>query len=839
MECAKAQFINGTQSILDIHEVIRRGQQNDLKDLIRIGKVDKTWHEADTNRNLLHLAAISNQVDIINFLLGECRFNINAQDSDGNTALHLAVISGHAEATGAILSYKPNDALCNKDHDPPLHIAIKQGVQGIKIVSEFVVNPTVNLCVNGNHNYSTLQVIAETDNLKALELMHLESEFILEPKETTVEDRNGLTAFHIAAKAGSHNVLAFMLSLIKEQGSSEEINRRCKDSMTPLHYAVEHGHVECVRVLLEYGGDPTETHCQISPSIHLACFFGRADIVKLMVDKYGVSILQARDEDGRSTLHSCTTSVFGKKVIDFLVKNGVYINNIDSNGCTSLSSAIQYGSLHTVQEILNYGGDPLIKDKQGYTALHQAVLSERIEVFKKIVASDAVHAMASTADFQGYYPIHHALKLGYNEMVVELLAATPEVLYDPHGNNYFHFAASCSEEQILEYLLSMQFAQSLLNETNSSGCTPLHYAALNSNIRVLKKLLDHGAVVHRDHNGRTPFMYACFSGNLATLKASFYKAKMFQKDVDHDKNTALHLAVDGKNPEVITFCLDLGISVTLNREGDSFFDKILNCNDQELARAAVSHQRWEECMDTFSSQKPHPILRILNQMPKVYQVILNQCYKRCKLDPLHPDYSEELNFKCVDLTLYEQFKSKASRDQTELTDLEQVHTQELKEDDKTKMKEFAVIKKLIEHKQVSYMRHPIVVEFIKYKWSSVGILNQLVITGLPFLLALFFSIGAVSMQQDLNSLVLTNLTNQTFGYKNLRPASQGLFIANLLLALFSHFFFVVEAYAEGFNIIFFFRELITVWTRLVASSCIIILLLGLLMLFGMLLQLVC
>ena len=174
---------------------------------------------------------------------------------------------------------------------------------------------------------------------------------------------------------------------------------------------------------------------------------------------------------------------------------------IDSKGYTPLSSAIQFGSMHAVEEVLRQGGDPLIKDNLGYTALHRAVLSERVEIFKVIAASNTIHAMATSFDSQGYYPIHHALKLGLHEIVVTLLAITSEEFTDPDGNNYLHLAASSGDEQTLSHLLGMPFAQCMLNKANSLGSTPLHCAAMGPSANIVKTLLSHGVQVHKDKNG--------------------------------------------------------------------------------------------------------------------------------------------------------------------------------------------------------------------------------------------------------------------------------------------------------------------------------------------------
>ena len=56
------------------------------------------------------------------------------------------------------------------------------------------------------------------------------------------------------------------------------------------------------------------------------------------------------------------------------------------------------------------------------------------------------------------------------------------------------------------------------NERSSSGCTPLHFAALNNDSSTVKILLKHGAKIFENKEGETPLHWACQAGNLSTIK---------------------------------------------------------------------------------------------------------------------------------------------------------------------------------------------------------------------------------------------------------------------------------------------------------------------------------
>jgi len=73
-------------------------------------------HQADpaSGRTALHKAAFYNQVDMINYLLRDCKLNPNVQDLVGDTALHEAARFGHAQAVKALLAGNADVSLKNK-----------------------------------------------------------------------------------------------------------------------------------------------------------------------------------------------------------------------------------------------------------------------------------------------------------------------------------------------------------------------------------------------------------------------------------------------------------------------------------------------------------------------------------------------------------------------------------------------------------------------------------------------------------------------------------------------------------------------------------------------------
>ena len=823
--------------------MIQSGLLEDLKHSIQQCRINpKTWQETDSKSSLLHFAAASNQVDIIDYLAVECKVDVNSQDSAGNTPLHLAVINGHIEASRAILGHGADCSICNIDERTALHLAMdKTSQQSKELIMEFLKFPHVDLFARGKFNSTCLHSIAKASNIEALEAIHSvvlgrikeggESGFWV--SKLLLQDKNGLTAFHVAARVGTHEFLEYLLSKSADYNisSKELLARISSDGWSLLHYAVEGGHIESVRILLKYGGDPTAVCDYHPPPLHLACSNGKLSILKVMVDMCGKEVLQMCDQHGGTALHSSTFSIHcSKDMISYLEENGVSVNTLDSNGFSALSNAIQLGSVSATEQLLMLGADPLLQDQSGYNCLHRAVMSERMEVFKKLIGSKDAQAMAVSADNQGNLPIHVALKLGLSEMVIALLDVTSEEFTDSEENNYIHLAAISGEMKTLTHLLTRPYAQRMINESNSTGFTPMHYAALGHSITTVKMLTDYGAVIHKNNDGCTPFMLACSTGNLEAAEV-LYNSGKFQRDwMDHSGNTALHLAVKGGNPKVIAFCLDEGMPITLNYDRLSFFDTILAGGNTKLAAAAISHSRWEGCIDVCCPNKPHPILRIIDQIPDVYGILLDKSFTRCDLDPTHRDYWEEYNFKCLNLQLREEGVASSphlhmNSDKNGLRIKERKFQGRHKSFPLSKKSSMTVLQKLLKIRQESYLLHPVVKSFIKLRWEGFGIYFMLGFMLVHFLLALFFSIFIMSVRSSLQSLntsiPLSNLSDLEPEFVSLSIGSKALFVITFMIGIFNLLAFILQFYIHGFNLFKRITWSLQVWFNLLASLCII------------------
>ena len=605
-------------------------------------------------RTLLHVAAEYGQLEVAKHLIDEVassHVSLDVRDDEGNTPLHLAVLNCRVEVADLLLSSGATAIVRNSRRMIPLHTAL-QNKDCPEMVAIFIKYDAIDHRLRGFRDYTSLHIIAASNNLKALTILYeaaVSSKCGADVFHVHSVDRDGLTPIHLAARKGSCDVLDFMISKAIEHGYQPQkmFEFLSEKESSPLHYAVESNSLEIVHILLKHGASPTAASGKQGPPIHFACSQNKLNMVRLMVKQCGQGILNYKNEQGQTPLHSCVSWKGGKQMISYLLSHGCLLDAQDANGYTPLQLAVRFGKVAPMEQLFASGSSPLVRDACGCNCLHIAIMFKRKEVLKHLLEHPCCTEMCDTLNNDGDLPIHLALRGGLSSFITPLLESTFCQVTDKEENNYIHLAAFAGDETTVKTLLDYPFAESMINATNSDGITPLHCSAISGNLASISLLLDHGAVVNKCNIGRTPFMYACLKGKLQSAKA-LYEAHPFQRDwTDDQGNTALHLAASRNSLDVTLYCLDLEMVVSLNDEQNSFFDIIIEAPHTKLAEAVLQHKRWEECLDNVCPTKPHPIIRLINLIPSAIQVILDQSMQRSSLDPQHPDYWEKYNFKYI------------------------------------------------------------------------------------------------------------------------------------------------------------------------------------------------
>jgi len=257
-----------------------------------------------------------------------------------------------------------------------------------------------------------------------------------------------------------------------------DLNRPLWKGYTPATYALK-VRPGLYRKLLRIGADPRATL--------------EGDPVAVYVVKHYKAIPQANE------------------LLRELVRRGVAVDTRDREGRTLLMLAAKEGNRALVQTLLALGADVNAKDPDGAGVLAYAL--PHPEVLKLLLQAGADPNQRGRS---GLPLVEEALRQKNLEALRLLLEAGARVRSPDEKKSLLHVAAEIGDEAIVDYLIRRGFDP---DAPDASGRTPLHYAAEEGHVAVIKRLLETGRVDlnARDAEGRTPLMLAARRGKAGVV----------------------------------------------------------------------------------------------------------------------------------------------------------------------------------------------------------------------------------------------------------------------------------------------------------------------------------
>ena len=284
------------------------------------------------------------------------------------------------------------------------------------------------------------------------------------------------STMHLAVR-GRHVML---VADLLERGASP--GERDANGDAPLHLAAVRGDEKMVRVLLSHGADPNQQDSKRRTPLHLAARHGQAGAAEALLSG-GAWVSPFCDSDGCSPLQLAVQ--YGHlNLLAVLAKHGADIDVASSSGVSALHLAASRGMLGVLRSLAEAGADLEARDKDGSTALHVAA------EHGASVSIDALLALgASTRKLTraGFSPLCLAAKEGHIRSTIALLAAGPK---------------------------------SAVDDRQGGGASPLEWAACNGYADVVRALLMHGADVNSASSPDQPALHrAADGGHLDVLTA--------------------------------------------------------------------------------------------------------------------------------------------------------------------------------------------------------------------------------------------------------------------------------------------------------------------------------
>ena len=791
--------------------IIKNGNLVGLICLVDTMQVNLKYQD-NNGLTLLHYAVFYNQPAIIQYLL-DSGLDINQIiDIEGNTPLHFAIKNGYIEAMECLLNHKGVDTtIVNNDKDSPFHNAIRYGSP--ELVRAYMSHPSVDYFVKGKRGRIAFHLAAELDKDKLFEV-------ILEFANKGVfrlcaKDDDDLTPLHVAARCGSARSLDIMISHAQSVGYPVEkiLSFLDEENSTPLNSAVDAGYTEVVKVLMKYGASPIAMKGHQPSPLHQAAFLGSISVLKALGNHCTLDELEIKNSDGRTPLQIAAFSSRNVECVQYFIDRGCDVNHQDFNEYTPLTAAVCSGALASVKLLLKNGANPLLRIKNGGNALQFAIEKNRRSIIKELLAlpCDVTTELITACNDEGMNALHYAIINNHLEVAQEIIMKKKVCCCHKTNDEYniVHLAAEIGNVQIMSLVLSQPESFNLINEGNHLGGTPLHLAAGKGHLKCVEMLLDKGAMIHRCHCGFSPFLYACSQG-FSEVAKTLLEAHPFQLNwLDDSGDSALHVAAKGGHAAVVKMLLDFGLAIMHNVNNESFLDIAINNGNKDIALVAVQHNRWEECLKLISPDHPSPMLFLVERLPDVAKVVLDRCLTTSSFHLEHSDYWVRYDFQFLVEKGYSNFQND---DKYYETVAKRVKMHELVTTEKRNP--LRILRSMLHYKRLVCLTHPVLVEFLKYKWNLYGkkfLILRLLLTLLLVILLSAFIVSSTP-PRDFASGMMDDIDQINFTSTKGKPAGNSLRIVILIIcsceALLSFFtiYFVIRlrhAFAQILPVISF------------------------------------
>ena len=300
------------------------------------------------------------------------------------------------------------------------------------------------------------------------------------------KNTHGWTILHHLAKIGNADVINALIrdhngaSFVNIKSRSDRCPRLFPPHLTPLHVACMFGRADVVKILIEAGASVNAKTARAETPLQLAVKKGYAEVTRLLIQNGGVDV--GPSNGPQSLLHVATRNGH-VGVARLLIQNGlskqvksafiaIFDKSIDefSVSCEMVNLLVEYGA--DVNTFL--GGAAL--DKSAATPLHRVAVQEGCDELAKIL-------------------IEHGAKINVT---------------DENGSSPLIFAATCGNVSVAKIFIAHGAEVNLQNSKKNSA---LHCASELGFLSIIKLLVNHGANLHlKDEQGHTPLAGACRCG---------------------------------------------------------------------------------------------------------------------------------------------------------------------------------------------------------------------------------------------------------------------------------------------------------------------------------------
>ncbi len=543
--------------------------------------------------------------------------DMNAQDSTGRTALHVAAEKGDRQITAILLSRGADPNIQDKYGYTPLSNAVSSGhteiarmlVEAdadITLADNFEVSPaeaSMDLPANilasiiTPENINTALIDREPllhTAVKKGKKEHLQ--ILLEHNaDTSLKDWRGMRAIDLAL-ADEPGISQIECAEILLLNGSRDPQKREWDYLktaltektnshhfpygaTALHLAAERGQTGMVMYLLENKADPQARDTPGNTPLHVAVRRGYRSIAKILIDN-GAKI-NAQDYNGNTPLDEALTSSDQLNMITMLLEEGADPNTKNSTGLSPLHICVlMQANVSTAQILVDYGAQVDSRDREGNTPLLLAVNNGEQKLADFFVANNA---NLFARNKEGITPVDSILSYG-PQITRDFFVDKRVLSTNNEGRSALHLAALGGvETATLQALIDNKAP---VNMMDALGNTPLFYSVSRRNFPQAVLLINNGADISLENNeGLSPLTLAFRQGTKSTL--TLLKGRIDQPNAQG--RTPLFMAANWNYPEIVEALLENGANPgKQDNEGITPLHASVQAGNKEILKMLLS-----------------------------------------------------------------------------------------------------------------------------------------------------------------------------------------------------------------------------------------------------------
>ena len=320
----------GNSDVTALHLSVTHGNLRNVELLLAHPETDRAkanaygWQPA-------HLAAAMNRLDVLQLLnvAGSTQIDVTQRNNRGSLPLHLSCTAQAHAASKWLIAHAHSAVLAvDDDGNTPLHLAL------LSTDKRPALHEVVDLLLQHGATVTAKNARGRTPLHNSLSRGHgkLSAVLLVEGADPSFADDALVTPMHLAASCGDVGMLALLLGYRKDT-SGAGLDLQDAKGRTPVHVASANGHLSCLELLVKHGADlNTVDDASVTPLLS-ALHNDRRDTAAALVR--GGACGNVTDKDGNTAL---AISVYqGKEhsslAEELIVKQKVRVNTADVEVC--------------------------------------------------------------------------------------------------------------------------------------------------------------------------------------------------------------------------------------------------------------------------------------------------------------------------------------------------------------------------------------------------------------------------------------------------------------------------------------------------------------------------